>query len=363
VRRLRALVLHAQMRESRTLSYQVGWPLHLAVHPRFECELVDVLDRRPLTRIRRRSAVRRGRFDLVVLLHSVYSNARTLVGRLFDEVGALPQPKAFFIGNEYKLMPEKMRFCEQLGIDLLVTMNHDPRAQALYRERLRCEVAAIPSAGLDIRLFTPRVPAAEREIDLGYRSYDAPLYVGHDERRRIAEWFVANGERLALELDVSLEPGDRFEPPGWAAFLNRCRGQLGTEAGGDWFELTDETRDAVNAYLKRRPDADWEEVRERFFAGRPPGISGRTISGRQVEAAGTKTVQILFEGEYAGYFEPDVHYIPLRKDFANAEEAVAKFRDRETSRRIAEAAYEVAVSELTYEKLIERFYDRASALV
>ena len=61
---------------------------------------------------------------------------------------------------------------------------------------------------------------------------------------------------------------------------------------------------------------------------------------------------MLFEGGYDGYFEPDVHYIPLRKDFSNVAEAIAKLRDDETCRRLVDAAYEVAIDRLTYTRLL-----------
>ena len=55
------------------------------------------------------------RGDAVVLLHSVFSNACLLAGRPFAAVQSLGVPKAFFIGNEYKLMPQKMQFCADLA--------------------------------------------------------------------------------------------------------------------------------------------------------------------------------------------------------------------------------------------------------
>ena len=70
------------------------------------------------------------------------------------------------------------------------------------------------------------------------------------------------------------------------------------------------------AYEAEHPDATFEDIHRRFFADYGPSVPIRIISGRQIEAAGTRTVQILFEGRYDGYFLPDVHYIPLKKDFS-----------------------------------------------
>ena len=176
-------------------------------------------------------------------------------------------------------------------------------------------------------LFAATTDPDVRPIDLGYRADDSPAYLGTTSGAEIAERFREAAPALGLVADISLDPADRFTPPEWAAFLNRCRGQLGTEAGGDYFSLTDEYRGAVNAFLQAQPDAPIEQVFDRFFRRYEGAVPIRIISGRNVEAAGTRTVQLLFEGEYDGYLGPDVHYIALRKDFANLDEAVEKFRD------------------------------------
>jgi hypothetical protein len=350
---MRILLLYADSGQTRLLSYQAGWPKHFRRHPRFECLPVNVLSRF--------ARVPRGRLDAVVILHSVFSNGCYLTGRLFERVAALPQPKAYFVGNEYKLMPEKIDFCERLGVSLVVSQLSDPAAHDLYRERLGVEVAAIPSGGLDTELFRPRTPWEERELDLGYRAFRAAWYHGHLEREEIAERFREAAARHGLRADISLEPEDRFDERGWADFLDRCRGQLGSEAGADFFELTDETRRTVGPWVREHPGVTPDEVFARFFPRGGP--SGRALSGRVVEAAGTKTVQLLLEGEYGGYFRPGEHYIAVRKDYSNVDEAFEQLRDRELTRRLTEAAHEVAVSELTYERLIDRFHDALAPLV
>jgi hypothetical protein len=110
------------------------------------------------------------------------------------------------------------------------------------------------------------------------------------------------------------------------------------------------------------PDASFEEIWERFFRDYRDPVPGRVLSGRNVEAAGTKTVQLLLEGAYGGYLEPDVHYIPLRKDFSNLDEALAKFRDPAFVARMRENAFAVA-RELTYPRLVDRFHDALRPLL
>jgi hypothetical protein len=363
MRKVRTLVLHAQRAANRTLSYQQAWPRHFADHPRFATTLVNILELRAnrLTRVRTR--VRPREFDAVVLLHSVFSNSNLLQSGLYQAIRRLRIPKAYFIGNEYKALPEKMAFCEELGIDLLVSQFTVEPPLRLYRERLPdVVVTGIPNTGWDPSLFCAKVPPSERPIDVGYRSFDNDFALGHQERRDLAERFGAAATRRGLIVDISLDAADRFDEAGWAGFLNRCKAQLGSEAGGDYFELTDRTRSAVSAYLADRPDATFEEVWSRFFRDYHDAVTGRILSGRNVEAAGTRTVQVLLEGQYGGYLEPDEHYIALRKDFSNLDEAIEKLDDEELCERLRRNAFEVA-RDLTYPRLIDRFHDALAPLL
>ena len=275
----------------------------------------------------------------------MFSNTQLLNGRLLDAVARRDEPKAFFVGNEYKAMPEKMRFCEDLGIALLVSQSSAPAVHALYRDRLGCAVIGLPNTGFDPVRFAPTLARGERPIDLGYRTERSPLYLGHTEREDLAVYFSAHAQRLGVSVDISMDRGDRFDETGWAAFLNRCKGQLGTEAGGD-FQLTDRTRASVNEYQRRHPDVTAADVRRLFFENYGPHTPLRIMSGRHVEAAGTRTIQLLFRGHYDGYFRAGEHYIPLEKDFSNVDEALRTFRDAATSERIVENAYQVAMHEL-----------------
>lgn len=351
----RLLVVYARSPESETLSYQQGWPRHLAADPRFDCVLLNVLDPRTARAFIVRSRLRARRFDAVVVLHSVFSNARYLHGRLLEALRRVRAPKVYFIGNEYKLMPEKMAFCEELGVSLLVSQITSPDVHALYGARLGCEVVGIPNTGLDTALFSPRRPFDERPIDLGYRAFESPPYLGHVERTQIVEVFRDAAARHRLVTDISMDPEDRFTEPAWADFLNRCKGQVGSEAGGDYFELTDATRKAVIDFQAERPDAPFEVIWDSFFRDYPDPVSGRALSGRVVEAAGAKTVQLLLEGDYGGYFHADIHYISVRKDFSNVDEALEKLNDPGTCREVADAAHRVALEELTWPRLIDRF--------
>lgn len=351
----RIALFFCQSGANATLSYQHGWPRAFAEDGRFDCQPFNLSGLSLLDQIGAVRTLYGGKFDAIVLLHSVFSNQKELRGVFYEAVAFSSLPKAYFIGNEYKLMPEKMSFCRKLGVSLLLTQSNDPPVLDAYRAALGCAVACVPNTGFDTSLFFPAQPLLTRAIDIGYRSFEAPWYLGNIEKTEIAEYFLANAASLGLSIDVSMDAAKRFDARGYAAFLNSCRGQIGTESGGDYFELTDATRKRVNAYMQANPGARWLDVKREFFDTYGPSMPMRIISGRQIEAAACKTVQILFEGRYNDYFHADEHYIPLRKDFSNIEEVVRKFRDDAYCESLVDKAYDVVMSELTYDRLIEKF--------
>jgi hypothetical protein len=352
---IRIALLFAQSDANATLSYQHSWPRALSESSQFKCSLFNLAGRSLLDTAGMATQIASGTFDAIVMLHSTFSNCQELRRLLFHVVARVRVPKAYFIGNEYKLMPEKIDFCRKLGVTLLISQSNDEQVLNLYRDALDCRVASIPNTGIDQAIFFPTTELSERRLDIGYRSFDSPWYLGNNEKLEISDYFQANADRLKLKVNISMDIESRFDAVGYADFLNQCRGQISTEPGGDFFELTDNVRLRVNAYMNSHPNATWSEVKSQFFSNYGPSIPMRIISGRHVEAAACKTVQILFEGRYNGYFQPDEHYIPLQKDFGNIDEVMHKFRDDSYCERIINNAYDVVRSDLTYDRLIDKF--------
>ena len=357
MKKLRILLLFADYEQNKTLSYQQEWPKHFLNHSLFHCTAVNTVQGGLYANFSSWLQVKFRRFDAAVLLHSIYSNACNLNSRQLNDLAELDIPKVFLIGNEYKLMPEKLEFCRRLDLSLLITQCNSPEIIGLYKQLLGCEIMSLPNTGVDPAVFFPKVPFAERKIYIGLRGFRQPYYLGHNERELIAEYFRRIAPEKGLTVDISLDPKDRFDAEGWAGFLNDCKAQLGTEAGGDYFDPGDEIRRAVNLYIAQEPDASMEKIYDLFFKDRKM-VPVRIISGRNIEAAATKTVQILFEGRYSDYLKPDVHYIALKKDFSNIDEILGKFRDTAYCTRITDNAYELTLREFTYENLIGKLYEK-----
>ncbi|MGH7064934.1 MAG: glycosyltransferase, partial [Stellaceae bacterium] len=324
--------------------------------------------------------------ELVVALHACSADTLEYLKPLS---GALQRRRGrflAFVGNEYNLpwarLADKRDFLRQTAPDWIGTQLPLEAGRWLYADT-GAQVLALPHA-LNDAVFRRDKPEAARPIDIGGRSARYPVFVGDDERNRVHDRFAALAPKLGLRVDIDTE--NRLDRPGWAGFLNDCRGTIGTEAGSWYLERDDRTALAVRDYVRARTGGrairadgmihrmsrrlpyrvkswlragarfspvrheaiddggvSFAEIEKRFFAGRPrcPAYS-KCISSRHFDAAGTGTCQILVRGRYNDILTADEHYIPVDPDLGNVEEAVARFSDPAERRRIADAAFALA---------------------
>jgi hypothetical protein len=167
-------------------------------------------------------------------------------------------------------------------------------------------------------------------------------------RTLLIRWFQdeANVRRAGLACDIRTTRVDRER---WAEFLRGCKAIIGAESGT--YYLNDRGKLLMRARdynLNQNRDASFAQVYDMFFRGQPRLVSGKSISSRHFEPIGTKTCQILLEGEYNGILKPDEHYIPVKRDLSDLDAAIEKFKDASFRQRIADTAYEYAMDGHTY---------------
>ncbi|MBL0928981.1 MAG: hypothetical protein IBJ15_02485 [Alphaproteobacteria bacterium] len=225
---------------------------------------------------------------------------------------------------------------------------------ALYAQRLNCVAIFLPNAVADPSAFPPGPKLVDRPIAIGYRAFDGVMYLGHNDRRRIAEIMEPAANARGLACDISLDPSRRLGGADWTAFLHACRAQLGVEAGTDYFELDDRSRVKGNALEVTRPGIGFDEYFEIVFGGYPGRVSGRTITSRHLECATTHTPMIMFPGKYCGVFEANRHYLALDRDGGNREDILDQLADDGRCTEIAVAANDAAIEHFSEARLTAR---------
>ena len=322
------------------VSYTIDWREAFCEAPELDVEVCNINNLvhygRCLLTLRR--------YDLVVVSHAAAGDDMTALLRSAHWLRRRRGKLVMFIGNEYDLLDEKIGFIEAVGAEFICSQLPTPAARYLYRECGGSRILSMPHA-LNPKVYQPR-GGTERPVDIGFIGDVYWPFVGDRERTDLIEAFEQDGARWGLKCQIRKQRIARAE---WAEFLNTCKGTIGAESGTYYLNDRGRLLAAAREYnLLQRPEASFDEVFEKFYRGQPREVSGKSISSRHFEPIGTKTCQILLEGEYTGLLAPDEHYLGVRKDRSNLDEAVRRFRDEGYRQAITERAYEHVMANHTY---------------
>jgi hypothetical protein len=183
--------------------------------------------------------------------------------------------------------------------------------------------------------------AERRPIDVGYRAWHAPPWLGrHGElKTKIASVFAEEGPKHGLNVDISTRDEDTKYGDDWTRFMAESKYTIGVEGGASIDDYDGSVRAATDAYLAQHPNASFEEVEAACFPGRDGELDLRALSPRHLEACVTRTCQVLIEGEYNGALEAGRHYIALKRDLSNLDEVLEEMRRDERRAEIVDNAY------------------------
>ena len=188
----------------------------------------------------------------------------------------------------------------------------------------------------------PVVPLAERKTWVAYRGRDIGAKYGrlgfekYEIGRRMIEYCAARG----VPYDIAMDDASRIYGDAWFEFLGSSRTMLGSESGSNAFDFDGCLEEQINAFKaahRRRPT--YQEFKHILEPLEAPFNVGQ-ISPRVFESAAMMTPMILFRGSYSNAIEADVHYIPLEKDFSNADAILARLDDLEYLQGFADRAYQ-----------------------
>lgn len=304
------------------------------------------------------------RFDAVILHYSLSMGpmihhylGESFVQKLANYKGI----KAAFLQDEYRAIQTYWRNIRQLGIDLLFSCVPESEIAKVYppSELPDVQVINVLTGYVSQDLTKMSVPPiAERTLDVGYRSRQPQFWLGALgwEKAQICAEFSKRAQPTGLRIDASVNEGDRLYGPAWTDFILSCKTLLGTESGASIIDFDGQLEKRVDEYVAAHPGVDFETVSKQFLGDYEGSLKLHQISPRCFEAAALRTPMVLFEGYYSGVLEANRHYIPLKKDFSNFDEVVAKLKDTETLQALADRAYEdIALNpEWGYATFVER---------
>jgi hypothetical protein len=392
------LVLHA--RYTNALSYYDDWLDAFLTCPEFRATEIDIAAPRADEKLR----LALPEAEVVVLLHSTNGDSTALLEPLVPALQDRRGTLLSFVGNEVNLpgtpISGKRDILRRLGVDVVATQLLGEAGEFLFGDIAR--VMSVPHA-LNSTVFTSTHGDRDRSLDIGVRSAAYSPHLGDDDRNRLFATVRASARRHHLRVDVSAE---RLDRRAWARYLNNCRGTVANEAGSWYLSRDDDWIEEIRDYIAERDrgvvipagrlafqglrsripvgtkrwlarqlkhfglrfesyaaaDIPFAEIYQLFFAGRPRApVYSKCISSRHFDAAGTGTCQILMTGRYNDILVANEHYIPVRDDLSDIDEALRRFSDPEERQGIARRAREHVLANHTYRHRVREIYNQLSA--
>jgi SAM-dependent methyltransferase len=284
-------------------------------------------------------------FDIIILHYSLFGIwPYSLNSQFLDFLErAANSYKVAMFQDEYRYCRNRFDFINNYNINCIYTLIEPEFISLVYGRYTGVPriIYTLPGyVGTELVALADQfyLPDHSRPIDIGYRGrrLDYNLGIGAYEKHYIGEAFKHTLKDPTLVLDVETEESKRIYGEAWHRFLAGCKGTLGTESGVSVFDIDDRVLETYELLKSFVSDVNFDDFWNRYLHRYEGNIYYRTISPRHFEAAAFRVCQILFEGKYSGLLKPMVHYIPLKKDFSNIDEAITLFKDSSTRRELTE---------------------------
>lgn len=190
----------------------------------------------------------------------------------------------------------------------------------------------------------------ERKIDIGYRAYKAPPWLGKHGYMKtlIANIFDVKAKETHIIADISVDEKDTFVGDQWYEFLRKCKYFIGVEGGSTVLDRDGKIWEKGVKYVSENPLASYEEVEKAVFQNKEGTLNLVAISPRHLECCITRTCQILIKGEYNGILVPRKHFIELNEDFSNIDEVLNIVKNDESREQIVNNAFNDIVASKKY---------------
>jgi hypothetical protein len=147
----------------------------------------------------------------------------------------------------------------------------------------------------------------------------------------------------------------------WADFLRSAHAVIGAESGTYFLQRDSEALNCARRIVRKEPEATFESVKQRCFTNVRGAVNGKAISSRHFEPIGTLTCQLLIEGRYNDVLRADEHYVSVKRDLSNIDDAIVRVMDTEYRSRMTTAAYEHALAGHTYAHRVRRLVEVVAA--
>lgn len=170
---------------------------------------------------------------------------------------------------------------------------------------------------------------------------------------------VAREMQLIHDIEVCITK--QVYGPEYLKRMRNAKATLITESGSSIIDFEGSYRPKIAEEIKNNPNLTLEYFKAKYkdFYAADMKYQIKSIPPKAFEAIVSKTALIAYEGEYSGMLIPEVHYIPLKKDWSNIGEVIAKFKDGDYLQKMINQTFDdiVASEKFSYKSFI-KFFDK-----
>jgi len=279
-----------------------------------------------------------------------------------EEMAKFQGLKVLFVQDEYDSTHNIWDAIRKTGVNLVMTCvppeGRDfvyPPAELPGVEFIQNFTGYVPENQLDQYIQ----PLEARDTRIGYRGRMLASRYGRLGREKydIGVRMKDIADERGVPVDIEVDDWRRIYGADWYRFLGSARATLATESGSNVFDF-----DGSLKPLSLKADEDGEdfEVFHANYLGDKDGIvTMNQVSPKIFEAIRLRTALVCFEGGYSGVIQPDIHYIPLKKDYSNIDDVLAKLEDVDYLKALTDRAYRdvIDTGRYSYATFVRTFDD------
>lgn len=274
-------------------------------------------------------------------------------------------PKFAIIQDEYVNTDSLCRFLKKFKVETVFTCLPETLYQTVYpfeksgvKHFYTVLTGYIDEEMVNNYLFKPH---NQRTLDVVYRARKMPYNLGTfgTYKWKLTEKFLEINADYKLRMDMSNDPNDFIFGEKWYQFVADSRTILGCESGAGVHDPKGDIRRCCERMVLNDPEVDFETVKTACFGNSDDSFAYYAVSPRHFEAAASRTCQVLIEGSYNDILRPDLHYIPVKKDWSNMDQVMKKIQDIDYCSAIAERTYQdiVTSGRYTYQVFVGQIFD------